>query len=133
MLRRLTYSQAQEVTNPGEDSRSYLFPLTVAPANLEAAPEHAHVTKDHRLIVTVTNTRLPAWHLVEPELIKVLWEIGHRTVAEKVKTLVPLTRDLRVSVNTTSHGRDCPFDPSRIKYPEQKAFDVDEEPRIGYK
>jgi hypothetical protein len=133
MRRRLTYSEAQEVTNPGQDSRSYLFPLTVVPSDLEAAPEHAQVTTDHRLIVTVTNNRLPAWHLAEPELIKVLWEIGHRTVAEKIKTLMPLTRDLKVLVSTESHGRDCPFAPSRIEYPEQKTFDVNEEPRIGYR
>src|SRR5208282_5983844 len=108
-LKRLTFSRDTEVTNPGDDSRSFLFPFSMVAADLAGAPEEAQATTKHRLIVTVANNRLPAWNLADPDLVKVLFEIGRRAVAEKVKT-GKLTPEHREVVNCASHSRDCPYD-----------------------
>jgi hypothetical protein len=132
MMKRITFSRAVEVTNPGDDSRSFLFAFLMLDAGLVGAPEQAQQTTEHRLIVTVANNRLPAWHLTEPELVKVLFEIGRRAVVEKVKA-GSLAREERVMVHTASHPKICPFDPSRIPEPDGAVFEVEEEKRIGFK
>lgn len=131
-LKRLTFSQATEVTNPGDDSRSFLFPFRMVDADLEGAPEEAPATSEHRLIVTVANNRLPAWDLTDSELARVLFEIGHRAVAQKIKAGT-LAREERVMVNTASHPRVCPYDPSRIREPDGAILEIDEERRMGFK
>lgn len=131
-LKRLTFSVPVEVTNPGDDSRSFLFPFSVVGADLVGAPEEAQATTEHRLIVTVANNRLPAWHLTDPELIRVLFEIGRRAVAEKVKSGT-LTREERVMVHTASHPKICPFDPSRVQEPDGAVFEIEEERRMGFR
>ena len=74
-----------DVGNPGDDSRSFLFPFLLVPSELIGAPEETQTTTEHRLIVTVANNRLPAWQLNESDLIKVLFEIGHRKVLEQLR------------------------------------------------
>jgi hypothetical protein len=101
-------------------------------ADLTGAPEEAQATTEHRLIVTVANNRLPAWHLADPELVKVLFEIGRRAVTDKVKAGT-LARDERVMVHTASHPRACPYDPSRIREAEGAILEVEEERRMGFK
>lgn len=129
--KRLTFGRPTEVTNPGDDSRSFLFPFSMVAADLVGAPEEARATTEHRLIVTVANNRLPAWRLTDSELVRVLFEIGHRAVAEKVKTGT-LAWEERVMVHTASHPKICPFDPSRIREPDGAVFEIDEERRMGF-
>lgn len=129
---RLTFSRTTEVTNPGDDSRSFLFPFSVVAAELVGAPEEAGATTAHRLIVTIANNRLPAWQLTDAELVKVLFEIGNRAITERVKAGT-LTREHRETVSCASHSRACPFDPSRIRCPDGAIFEIEEKKRIGFK
>ena len=132
MLKRLIFSPAIEVMNPGDDSRSFRFSFSVVAADLAGAPEEVRATTEHRLIVTVAKNRLPAWGYSEPELIKVLFEIGSREVFKKVRSAT-LQLETRVLVHTDTHSSTRPFDPTRIVNPEGAVFEVYEERRIGFK
>lgn len=130
--RHITFHRPEEVTNPGDDSRSFLFTLSCVDSDLVGSPEEERLTSEHRLIVTVANNRLPAWAYSDPELIKVLFEIGRREVAEKVKT-GSLGRETRVLVHTESHSSTRPYDPSRIAEPQGAVIEVEEQRTIGFK
>ena len=132
MKKRLTFGKPTEVTNRGDDSRSFLFPVRMVPADLIGAPEESQATTSLRLIVTVTQNRLPAWRLTDSELIRVLFEIGRRAVGEKIKSGA-LKQEERILVNPESHPGICPFDPSVINEPEGAVFEIDEDRRIGFK
>jgi hypothetical protein len=130
--KRLTFGKATEVTDPRDDSRSFLYPFSMVAADSVGAPDEVQATTDYRLIVRAENRRLIAWRLTEHELVLVLFEIGHRAVAEKVQTGT-LARDERVMVHTASHSTNCPFDPSRIREPDGAVFEIDEATRIGFR
>lgn len=133
MLRkRVTFGSPREITNAGDDSRSFLFPFSMVVVDLVGAPDEACATTAHRLTVTVARNRLPAWGLSESELVKVLFEIGQRAVAEKAKT-GRLGREERVMVSTASHPPSCPFDPSRISEPDGGVLEIIEETRMGFR
>lgn len=131
MIKRLTFAAADEVTNPGDDSRSFLFPFAMITTDLIGSPEERLATTTHRLIVTIQNSRLPAWRLTEAQLIKVLFEIGRRVVAERAKT-GRLGSEHREMVSTASHSQECPFDPSRLGEPNGATFEIEEDRRIGF-
>lgn len=130
--KRITFHLPKEVTNPGDDSRSFLYPFSCVDRDLVGTPEEARVTRDHRLIVTAANNRLPAWGLSSPNLVKVLFEIGRRDLGGVVKHGA-LKREHRVLVSTATHSAVCPFDPDRIKSPEGLVVEVEEERQIGFK
>jgi hypothetical protein len=129
--KRITFVVPREVTNPGEDSRSFLYPFTCVDRDLVGAPEEVRATSEHRLIVTVTNNRLPSWGLSESNLVKVLFEIGRGHLEGRLKEGI-VTRDMRVAVSTETHSSVCPFDPTRITSPEGFVMEVQEERRIGF-
>lgn len=131
-MKQLTFRRPEEVTNPGDDSRSFLFQFSMVASALVGSAEEVRATTEHRLTVTIANNRLPAWHLTDAELVRVLFEIGHRKVAEKVK-VGELTQEERVLVHTASHPKICPFDPSRIQEPEGAVVEVEEERKIGFR
>ena len=64
-------------------------------------------------------------------MLKVLFEIGQRQVAEQVKAGT-LQRELRVLVSKATHPATCPFDPERIRQPENAVVEVDEQRRMGF-
>ncbi len=132
VMKRMAFGRPSEVTNPGDDSRSFLFPFAIIDADLVGAPEEEQSTSEHRLIVTITGSRLPAWHLPDADLIRMLFEIGRRDVAEKVKE-GKLEREWRVAVTTATHPAVCPFDPGRIPDPEGCNMDVEQERKIGFR
>lgn len=101
-------------------------------ADLVGAPEAAQATTVHRLIVTIANNRQAAWQLADPELVRVLFEIGRRAVAEKINTGT-LALEVRVPVHTDSHPAICPFAPSLIQEPDGAVFEIDQERRIGFR
>ena len=129
--KRIVFGSPKEVTNPGDDSRSFLFPFTCVETKLAGSPEEVGHTSKHRLIVTIANNRLPAWGYSEPDLGRVLFELGRREVCQRTKsgTLQP---DTRVQVHTGNHSKTPPFDASRIVTPDGAAFEVEEERRIGF-
>src|SRR6266511_2533578 len=129
--KRIAFGSPKEVTNPGDDSRSFLLPFTYVETNLVGSPEEAGHTSKHRLIVTIANNRLPAWGYSEPDLVKVLFEIGRREVCQRAKSGT-LQRDTMVQVHTGSHSKTSPFDPSRIATPDGATLEVEEERRIGF-
>lgn len=130
--KRLSFYGSSEVTNPGDDSRSFLFLFSMITADLVGSSEEEQATTKHRLLVTITNNRLPAWRLTDLQLVRVLFEIGRRAVEEKVRACT-LTRETSVIVSTRSHPHDCPFDPSRIAEPDGAVCEVDEERRMGFR
>ncbi len=132
LLKRLIFGHPTEVTNPSDDSRSFLFPFSLVPVDLIGAPDENQSTTHNRLIVTITNNRLPAWRFTDSELVRVLFEIGKRAVMEKIKVGI-LTPEERITVSTASHPPICPFDPSRIRAPEGAIFEIEEQRRIGFK
>ena len=77
--KQIRFGRPSEVTNRGDDSRSFLFPFSVVDADLVGAPEQAQATTEHRLIVTVAGNRLPAWSLADNDLIRVLLKLADVT------------------------------------------------------
>ena len=130
--KQILFGRPTEVTNRGDDSRSFLFPFSVVDADLVGAPEEAQATTQHRLIVTVAANRLPAWSLANNDLIRVLFEIGRRDVANSVKQGT-LKRECRVLVSAETHCATRPFNPARIQEPEGYAMQVEERRSIGFK
>ena len=130
--KKIRFGRPSEVTNRGDDSRSFLVPFSVVDDDLVGTPEQAQATSEHRLIVTVAGNRLPAWSLADNDLIRVLFEISRRDVADRVKQGT-LKRECRVLVSTTTHSATCPFDPARIQEPEGYAMQVEEHRKIGFK
>jgi hypothetical protein len=128
----IKFGTPREVTNPGQDSRSVLFPFYVLPRELVGAPEMRQSITKHRLIVTITNSRLPAWKLNDADLFKVLFELGQREVVNHVRT-GRLQREVRMTISTATHPATCPFDPRLIREPKGAAYEVDEERTIGFK
>ena len=128
---RITFGTPTDVTNSGDDSRSFLFPFACVDLDLVGSPEETRFTSEHRLIVTVANDRLPAWNYSDADLLKVLFEIGHRTVAANVKAGT-LQREVRVRVHCGTHSRERPYDPARIIEPGGAVFVVEEKRRIGF-
>lgn len=129
---RLAFGKPSEVTNRGDDSRSFRFPVWMVPVDLIGGPEESQATTSHRVIVTVTRTRLSGWQLTDSDLLRVLFEIGSRVIGEKVKSGA-LKQEEKIVVSTESHPGICPFDPSAISNPEGAVFEIDEERRIGFK
>ena len=129
--KRVLFGRTSEISNRGDDSRSFLFPFSVVDSDLLGAPEEVKATTAHRLIVTVTGSRLAAWNLSDEDLIRVLFEIGRRDVEDGVKQGAS-NRERRVSVNTATHSATCPFDPARIPKPEGHVMQVEEYRKIGF-
>ena len=128
----ILFGTPTEVTNPGDDSRSFLFPFTAVDKAVVGAPEEARCTSRHRLVVTITRSRLVAWNLADETLMRVLFEVGRRELAKEVRA-GRLAINHTCVITTVTHSCACPFDPARISTPEGYVMEVEEERRIGIK
>lgn len=128
---QLTFGGPEEVTSPSDDSRSFLFPFKMVATSMLGLPDEAHATSEHRLIVEISGSRLASWNLSDPDLEKVLFEIGRRVVSKKIVEGEQV-RKVLAFVSTESHSGMCPFDPERIPNPKDCVIEVEVERRIGF-
>jgi hypothetical protein len=131
-IQRIGFGRPTEVTNPGDDSRSFLFPFSVIDSALVGTPEEARCTTQHELIVTATRSRLAAWKLGEDALVRVLFEIGRRELAKEVAAGRVLPKHT-FRITTMTHSAFCPFAPARIPSPTDYVIEVQDERRIGFR
>jgi hypothetical protein len=131
-IKRVSFGQTKDVTGPSCDFRSLLIPFSVVPKRFVGTAEQIQTTKDHRLIVNIPGSGLPAWGLSDHDLVKVLVEIGRQKVIECIEA-GDLPSRLRVPVSIQTHGRMCPYTPGQLGKPETAEFEVQERRRIGFR
>ena len=132
----LTFSEPQNVTNPGQDGVQYSYPFTIVDSDYTGAPEQRSQTHEHRFIIAASRTRLAGWHISESDLPKVLFEFGKRYVISLVQSNA-LTAEHTIRcpmISTASHPEsECPFDPAAIPSPVGHTITVERaKPKIGF-
>jgi hypothetical protein len=136
MIACITFQEPEDVTNPGQDGVQYSFPFTVVDSALIGAPEQASQTKNHRIIVAISRSRLAGWQLSDANVLKVLFEYGKRHVTALFESNVwPKDFTIRYSaITTASHPESvCPFDLTVIAEPAGLSITVERtKPRIGF-
>ena len=127
---RLTFGKSENITQP-DFAAVYRFPFTVIDTDLIGSAEETR----HSLDVKVTATQragLPWEDLSEPDIRKILFEIGRRKIMDKAKR-DSLSATETVTVDASTHGAKQPFNPSDIVEPDGTIFYVEKEHRrIGF-
>lgn len=135
MTFHVTFSQPEDVTNPGLDGREYSFPFSIVDASLIGLPEEKSSTKSHRILLGICGSRLATWHLTESELPKVLFEFAKRYLVELVRSRrLPTERTIKApTITTVSHPGTCPFDVNAIPAASGFSIDIEEQkPPMGF-
>ena len=136
MIFTLTFSEPQDVTNPGQDGVQYSYPFTIVDSAYIGAPEQRSQTHEHRFIIAVSRTRLAGWRIYETDLRKVLFEFGKRHLVSLVQSnTLPADHAIRCPlISTASHPEsECPFDPAAIPSPVGHTITVERaKPRMGF-
>jgi len=134
MTLTITFGEPEDVTNPGMDAIQYSFPFAVIDSALVGSPEQKSATRHHRIIVTITRSRLAGWRLSADDLISALFELGKRHVAELAHSnSLPEENTIRLpTITTVSHPSECPFDPGAIPSPAGFTITVEQARRIGF-
>jgi hypothetical protein len=136
MTFRLTFSEPQDVTNPGQDGVQYSFPFTIVDSTLIGAPEERSQTHEHRFIIGISRSRSVTWHLSTADIPRILFEFGRRHLISLIQShALPADYTIRCPMITTaSHTESqCPFDPSAIRSPVGLTIQVEQpKPPIGF-
>jgi hypothetical protein len=113
----LTFSEPENVTNPGQDGVQYSYPFTMVESSYISTPEQRSQTQKRRFISSITGTRLAGWHLSDSDLPKILFEFGRRHIVSLIESRsLPDDNTIRCPMITNaSHPEpECPFDPVAI-------------------
>lgn len=132
----ITFGKPQDRTTPFMRGNIQLaFPFSVVDREMKGQPEEETVTKRHSVVVTISDVKVILWSLSAADMEKVLFEIGSRYVAEKVKTnSLPEEFEILMPMIGSSYPEKCPFSPSRIKAPDGAEILVEaERSAIGFK
>jgi hypothetical protein len=100
-------------------NKQFAFPFSVVDREMIGQPEEESATKQHRVVVTLSDVMINLWSLSEADTEKILFECGSRYIAEKVKTnFLPDSFEIEMPMITQhTHPKKCPFNPARIKAP----------------
>jgi hypothetical protein len=132
----ILFMEPENVTNPGQDRVQYSFPFSVIDSTLIGAPEQRSQTRNHRVIVGISRTRLAGWRLADEDLLRALFEFGKRHVASLAQSnALPSGYTIRCPlISTGSHPEpNCPFDPAAIPSPIDFTMMIEvAKPRIGF-
>jgi hypothetical protein len=139
----IRFGEAQNVTNPGDDGVRFSFPFTVIDSCFLGAPEEEKETEHHRVNVFILDSRKQTWGFKsrranddppEPELMKVLFELGKRHVIELVKTgTLPKQNTILLTISHASHPGDLPFNPNAIVGPPGEPIEVEVKREMGFR
>ena len=135
MTYRLTFSEPEDVTNPGMDGVQWSFPFAIIDTSFIGAPEETQKTSEHRIIVPISQSRLTPWKLSDSDVVKVLFEFGCRFLKTALTAHSQLANySIRhPMITTSSHEDGCPFDPGRIPEPKNHVFEFEPpKPAIGF-
>lgn len=132
----LTFSEPQDVTNPGQDGVQYSYPFTIVDSALIDSPEEQSQTHEHRFIISISRSRLVGWHISETDIPKVLFVFGRRHVVSLIEShALPADYTIRCPMITTaSHPEsDCRFAPNAIPSPNGLTIEVEQpKPPMGF-
>jgi hypothetical protein len=119
MRKVLTFGEPRDQTTAVmAGSLQFAFPFTVVDEDLIGKPEERSVTRQHCVVVRICDVRVITWSLPQPDMVKVLFEIGSRYVAEKVKTnSLPDQTEIVMPMIGLSYPEKCPFGPAAIQRP----------------
>jgi hypothetical protein len=135
--RRVRFGDYRVIPHHGMDGREAVFEFEVVDAEYAGTPEEESKKETHTLPVRMSKLRLQEWAISENDVVKILFEFGHRYVAELIKTeklsLIPAV--VMPMITTLTHpDAKCPFNPARIKDPNGAEFIIEvDPPRIGFK
>lgn len=109
------------------DGVALAYSFTVVPSVLIGAPEEKSSTRSHRVIVSISDTRLKGWHISDVDLPKVLFEYGKRLIRQMVESVsLPKEYTIRMPMITTvSNPGALPFEFSRLEMPNGTPFDAE--------
>ena len=133
----LTFSEPQDVTNPGQDGVQYSYPFTIVDSALIGAPEERSQTREHRFIIAISRTRQAGWHIADADLPKILFEFGRRHIVGLIEShSLPDEYTIRCPmISTASHPEtECSYDSAAIQSPTGLTIEVEQlKPPIGFK
>jgi hypothetical protein len=88
-------------------------------------PEQDFYTNNYSLKVGITGRMDAAWRAKDKSfnLMKVLFEFGKRHVIQKLKDKTIQEKE-ELIISSTTHPDNCPFDSSRIDYPNDKWIEI---------
>lgn len=130
----ITFGGYENVTNPEMDGVALSFPFTVVDSDSIGFPEEHALTRSHRLIVSIADTRRRSWGLSDQDLPLVLFEFGQRFVKEHVSHGT-LSRDNTIRmpmITTESHRGALPFALPLLEMPDCLVTHVEVDRRAGF-
>ncbi len=135
MKKVIRFAGFKDVTNPEMDGKAMSFPFSVLDCSLIGSPEEESSASSHRLIVSISGTRLAVWGLTGDDLPKVLFEYGRRHIAGMVeKDTLPDNFTIRMPIITRdTHPGPCPLELSRLGMPDHTEVIVEVRRQIGFK
>src|SRR2546422_8135064 len=133
----LSFSEPENVTNPGQDGVQYAYPFKIVDSAFIGAPEECFRTREQRFIIGICRTRRVGWKRVsDADLPKILFEFGRRHIASLIAAhSLPSDYTIRCPMITTASHPDtqCPFDPAVIPSPSGLTIEIEQpKPPIGF-
>ena len=134
MKKLITFGPHENVTNPGMDGVALAYSFTVLPLDLVGSPEEKFSTVNHRLIVSISDSRLNSWHLSEDDLTKVCFEFGKRFVRDMAEGgSLPDEFTIKMPmITTSSHSGMCPFEISSLQMSNGAKIEIEGQRKIGF-
>jgi hypothetical protein len=134
MIYKIHYSTPEDVTPAGLDGRKISFPFSFVSNEFVGKPEEKKHTAEHRIILSITGSRLKTWKLSEKDMVRVLFEYSRRFLKEalskspsfQTNTIAPQM------ISNASHPGECEFDVTLI--PEADGFieEMEIQKRMGF-
>jgi hypothetical protein len=130
---RLRFGESETIPTGGKDCHCwYRIPFSVVDSDFIGSPEEDYKASKHTLDVKITPTERAGWNFSEPDLKKVMFEIGRREIMKKASRKELSNRE-EVSVNRRNHSEALSFIPSRIDKLDGAEFIIEKESRrIGF-
>lgn len=107
------------------DAFEVSFSYQIVDGEFYGKPEQDFYTKDYYLKIGITGRMDASWRAKDKnfDLMKVLFEYGKRHVIQKLKDdTLQEKEELIISSNT--HPDKCPFDSSKLDYPNDKWIEI---------
>lgn len=111
------FLKPHDITAPGKDAKVIMFPFHLV-AGEDEPLEEAHLTSDHRIIVSITNDKIIEWRLSDADIEKAMFRFAVDAIIKKIK-LGPIPKRLEVVVSSESHpAPNFPFDLAKLPEPD---------------
>ena len=130
---RVAIGEWKNVTNPDVDGDNYRLSFTTVNEQAIGTPLERERTSSFRLMLRASRSRTAGWKLSPQDLEKVLFEIGKRTIVERLHRDALQPEEVVHVTSTTYPSSVCPFDPALLGPPEGASFTVALQPKVGFR